>query len=347
MAPPWRFDRPRLLGAVLLHLIAAPAAAQLAPVPSHKPSDSRPAGSAIVAHVNGVPIRAVELDAALNTVIPLSSYHQNVKPEKLAELRTQALDGLVDEELRYQEAVRLKIDVPPAAVDQALARARKAYPDRESFERARRASGATMPQLRASIKRALMIQNAYERVVVPACTVSEVDAAAYYRKNPGRFVLPEQLRASLITVAVDPAAAAAEWKRARQKADAVARQIASGASFDALAREHSTDPSQTNGGDLGFVHRGQLIDAFEQALSALHPGEVSPVVQTIYGFHLLRLVALRAPVQKTLAEVQATIVRDLTETRCREASLAWSKRLRAGARVQIVDRRVPRRRTTG
>jgi peptidyl-prolyl cis-trans isomerase C len=347
-APPLRAKPTPLWCAVLLHLVAgAPAAAQVAPVPSHAPSRWRAADSAIVARVNGVPIRAAELDVALNTVIPLNSYHQNVKPQKLAEMRTQALDGLIDEELRYQEAVRLKIQIPPAEIERALERARKTYPDRESFERARRASGATIPQLRTSIERALMIQKAYERVVLPACAVSEADAAAYYRDNRGRFMMPEQVRASLITIAVDPAAPAADWKRARQKTEAIARQIASGGSFEGLAREHSADPSKVKGGDLGFVHRGQLIDEFEQALSGLGAGQVSPVVQTIYGFHLLRLVEIRPAVQKTLAEVQATIMRDLTETRCKQASLAWSKRLRAAARVQIVDPAPARGRTTG
>jgi parvulin-like peptidyl-prolyl isomerase len=193
----------------------------------------------------------------------------------------------------------------------------------------------------------LMIRKAYERIVLPTCTVSEIDAAAYYRDNRARFMMPEQVRASLITVAVDAAAPAADWKRARQKAEAIARQVASGAPFEALAREHSADPSKAKGGDLGFVHRGQLIEEFEQALSGLGAGQVSPVVQTIYGFHLLRLVEIRPAVQKTLADVQATIMRDLTETRCKEASLAWSKRLRAAARVQIIDRAAPRGRTTG
>jgi parvulin-like peptidyl-prolyl isomerase len=312
--------------------------AQLAPMPSHGPPPSRQAGAGIVARVNGVPIRADDLAAAMDAVIPLTSYHQNVKPEKVEELRKQALDGLIDEELRYQEAVRLKIQVAPIAVEQALERARKAYRGREDFERARRASGATMPQLRASILRALKIQKAYEQVVASRCRVREAEAASYYRENTARFVLPEQLRPSLITIGVDPAATPEQWKRARQQAEDVARQIGAGASFEALARQHSSDASKLQGGDLGFIHRGQLIEEFERALSGLAAGQVSPVVQTIYGFHLLRLVDSRPAAQKTFAEVKTTLVRDLTETRCSQASAEWVTRLRGAARVEIVDR---------
>ena len=326
---------------VLQLLIGATVAAQLAPVPSHdarRPPKPVSSGTRrVVARVNGVEIGGDDLDAALNTVIPQASYHQNVKPEKLDELKAKALDGLIEEELRYQEAARLKIQVPPIEVEQALDRARKAYTDSAAFERARRESGATMPQLRASILRALMIRKVYEQVVESKCRVNEADASGYYRDNPARFVLPEQVHVSVITIGVDSAAAAPVWKRARERAEDLARQIAGGASFETLAREHSTDSSTLKSGDLGFVHRGQLNDDFERALNSLRPGQVTPVIQTIYGFHLLKLLEVRPAAQKTFVEVKATIMRDLTDVRCTQASAEWSKRLRAAARIEILQ----------
>ncbi|HMF94752.1 MAG TPA: peptidylprolyl isomerase [Vicinamibacterales bacterium] len=318
-----------VIPAVAVTLVAA----QFAPVPSHPTSRPQPAD--VVALVNDTPIHASDLDAAVNTIIPMSSYHQNLKPEKVSELRSQALDGLIDEELKYQEAVRLKVHVADGDVDQGLARAKKSYRDEQEFERARKASGATLPQIRASIQRALMIQRIYDDEVGARCRVTEAQAAAFYRDNPARFVLPEQLRVSLITIGVDPSAPPAAWEKARQRARDLAQRIAGGARFDAVAREFSSDASRAKGGDLGFVHRGQLIDEFERALRDLTPGRVSPVVQTIYGFHLLRLVETRPPAQKTFADVQATIVRDLTETRCAQAATTWTKSLRARARIVI------------
>jgi len=107
---------------VLQLAFSVPASAQLAPVPSHVPG--RSSSPRAVAHVNGVSIGADELEVALGAIIPLSSYHQNVKPDKLEELRARALDGLIDEELRYQDAVRMKLVVAPAEVEAALDRAR-------------------------------------------------------------------------------------------------------------------------------------------------------------------------------------------------------------------------------
>jgi parvulin-like peptidyl-prolyl isomerase len=349
VSSPDSFETPmRIQLAGLIHLILSVSLmAQLAPVPSHNSRRSSPADGAVVARVNGVPILGGDLAAALNTVVPLTSYHENVKPEKMDELRARALDSLIDEELRYQEAVRLKVRVPPAEVEHALERARKAYRTTEEFERARRESGATMPQLRASILRALMIGKIYEQVVRSQCAVTEDEAATYYRENTARFVQPEQMRTSIITIGVDRSAPPPEWEQARHQAEDLARQLADGASFETLARDHSTDPSKAKGGDLGFVHRGQMIDEFERALTPLHPGQVSPVVQTIYGFHLLRLVEIRSATQKTFAEMKSTIVRDLTETRCNLAGEAWSKRLRKAAHIEIADERRPGARMAG
>ena len=321
---------------VLLIPIVAVAvfAAQLAPVPSNATDRAR-AGD-VVALVNDAPIRSNDVEAAMNTIVPLTSYHQSLKPEKLTELRGRALDGLIDEELRYQEAVRTNVRVAGAEIEQALARAKKGYRDEQEFEKARRASGATLPEIRASILRALMMQRVSEESVGAKCRVTEADAAAFYRENTPRFLLPEQLRVSLITIGVDRSAGPPEWKRARQKARDLARRIAAGASFDAIAREHSSDESRLKGGDLGFVHRGQLIEEFERALKDVTPGHVTPVVQTIFGFHLLRLAEMRPPAQKSFADVKATIVRDLTETRCKQAADAWTKSLRARARIVIV-----------
>jgi len=321
----------------LATLAALPASAQLRPLPSHRNDAPTRATSTVVARVNGVAIRSEELKVAIEARLPLASYHRNISPDALAQVRRDALDGLIDEELKFQEAVRLKVRVPPADVELALARAYESYKGREAFERAMRASGATMPQVRSSIMRALMIQQVHDQAVGSTCRVTEADASAYYNDNRARFVVPEEMHPFLITIAVDPSASRKEWDDARQKADAIARRIAAGESFETLAREQSSDSSKTQGGDLGFVHRGRLIDEIESALKKLRPGEVSGLVQTIYGFHLVRLAEIRPPTQKPFAEVKAQLVRDLTEKRCSEATTAWSRRLRAAARVQIFD----------
>jgi parvulin-like peptidyl-prolyl isomerase len=304
------------------------------PMASHESTRPRGEAATVAARVNGVPIGSAEVQAAIDARLPLASDQQDISPEKRAVMRREALEGLIDGELRYQEALRLRVRVMPQEIEQALERARQAYRGGpEAFERALRESGTTVEQLRSSMLRGLMIKKVYEQAVGHGCRVSETDASAYYRDNRQRFVIPEQRRPHLITIGVDRSASRTQQERARQDAQGLGRRIAAGESLEQLARQHSSDPSSANGGDLGFVHRGRLMDELESALKTMKPGQVSQVIQTIEGFHLLRLAEVRPATQQSFAEVKDQLVRDLTETRCADATARWSKRLRDVARV--------------
>ena len=171
-------------------LAAAPAAAQK-PMASHDSTRPRGETAAVVARVNGVAIGSADLQAAIDARLPPNSSRQKLAATKLAAMRREALDSLIDEELRYQEAVRLGVRVTPQEVEKAFDRARQAYPGGvEAFELALRGSAATETQVRSSIRRGLMVRKVYQQAVGNACRVSEAEASTYYRENRQRFVKP-------------------------------------------------------------------------------------------------------------------------------------------------------------
>lgn len=119
---------------------------------------------------------------------------------------------------------------------------------------------------------------------------ADVLRAIYDAERNNRFTTPEErlARHVLIKFGADKAAAKA-------KVEGLAQQLESGASFADLAKEHSEDSgSKNDGGSLGWVRRGQMVDGFEQALFGLNEGQVSDVVETEFGFHLIKLEELRA-----------------------------------------------------
>ncbi len=317
-------------------MLAATLARAQTPMPSHT-SSGPGALSEIVARVNGVPISSERLQAAMNALIPLSSFHRYVKPERLAEIRRTALDNVIAEELQYQEAVRLELHVSDADVERGLDRARASYKDLRTFEESRKRAGVSLADLRRSIRRALLVKKAYDQAVGTRCTVSESEAAEFYRQNPQRFVMPPQRHVFLITIGVDRAGSKQAWDDGRRRAEAVAEQLGQGASFEELARRHSTDQSKEQGGDLGLIHRGRLIDEFENILANLRVGEVSPVFQTIYGYHLLRVTEILPPQSKTFDEVRTQLVADLSAKQCAEQNEAWTRRLRAAAVIEVLE----------
>jgi peptidyl-prolyl cis-trans isomerase C len=317
--------------------VCVQAASAQKPVASHAAASARPAAAHVVARVNDAPITSDRLDIALRRLIPFESFHRNVGADTVERLRGQALDGLIDEELRYQDGMRLGLTPSAAEVDAGVRAFMARYGSRQAFEQARRASGASIEDVRREIRRALVVRKAFDHAVTSRCQVSDDEAARFYADNRARFVVPEQLHVYAITFGVDPGAPAREWSEARARAEQVLGQIRNGAPFEEMARKHSTDKTKENGGDMGFVHRGGLTAEFEQALRDLKPGGVSPVIQTLYGYHIVRIASIRPPEQKALPEVAAGIRTDLTRQRCAETETAWTARLRAAATIVLTD----------
>jgi peptidyl-prolyl cis-trans isomerase D len=138
--------------------------------------------------------------------------------------------------------------------------------------------------------------------------VSEQDARAYYEQNKARYTTPEQRRASHILVKVEPGASDAQKKAARAKAEDILARLKAGADFAALAKAESQDPgSAASGGDLGFFTRDTMVKPFADAAFALGQGETSGVVESEFGYHVIRVTEIRPATQRDFEAVRASI----------------------------------------
>jgi peptidyl-prolyl cis-trans isomerase D len=144
-------------------------------------------------------------------------------------------------------------------------------------------------------------------------TVSEQEAKAEYDKDPSRYAEPEQRRASHILIRADKNAPAKEVEAAKAKIEGILAMVRKNpADFAKLAKEDSQDPgSADKGGDLGFISHGQMVKPFEDAVFALKEGQISDVVRTDFGFHIIRLTAIKASRVKPFSEVRDDIVEEL------------------------------------
>jgi len=145
-------------------------------------------------------------------------------------------------------------------------------------------------------------------------TVNEADLKTYYEQNIARVAGQEERRASHILVAAAKDAPAAERASAKARAEellAAVRQNPAG--FADLARKHSKDGSAAKGGDLEFLARGATVKPFEDALFALKKGETSGVVETDFGFHIIRLTDIKAPRQRSFDEVRPELEAQLKQ----------------------------------
>jgi peptidyl-prolyl cis-trans isomerase D len=139
--------------------------------------------------------------------------------------------------------------------------------------------------------------------------VAEDDLKSYYEQNAARFTAPEERRASHILIKADKAAPADDRAKAKAKAEGLLADIKTkNAVFADLARKNSDDPgSAEKGGDLDFFGRGAMVKPFEDAAFALKPGETSGVVESDFGYHIIRLTAVRGGEKKSFDAVRAEI----------------------------------------
>lgn len=157
-------------------------------------------------------------------------------------------------------------------------------------------------------------------------TVTEEDLRRYYDENAARYSVAEERRASHILVKVDPGASAQQKAEAKKKAEDLLAQVRKApGSFAELARKHSEDPgSAAQGGDLDFFGRGMMVKPFENAVYAMKPGEISNVIESDFGFHIITLTGVRGgdkkPFEAVRAEIEGEVKKQLAQKRYAEAA---------------------------
>ena len=150
---------------------------------------------------------------------------------------------------------------------------------------------------------------------------TEAEITTYYDANLSQFQKPEEAHARHILFKVAPDASDADKAAARKQAEDVLAKAKGGGDFAALAKQFSQDSTAENGGDLGSFGRGVMTPPFEQAAFALEPGQVSEIVETQFGFHIIKLEAKTAARTEPLESVKGTIVESLKLTGARTLAL--------------------------
>lgn len=192
--------------------------------------------------------------------------------------------------------------------------------DLEAFHRDH-ASRFLVPET-AEIEYAVLDLDTVKRSI----SVSEDDLRRHYDANASRYTQAEERRASHILIASDSAQAAGERQKARARAEALLEDLRRApARFAEIARKESQDPgSAPQGGDLDYFSRGAMVKPFEDAVFAMNVGEISPVVETDFGYHIIRLDALRGgqkrPFDSAKAEIEAEVRTQLAQGRFAEAA---------------------------
>jgi peptidyl-prolyl cis-trans isomerase C len=304
---------------------AAPAAPPPKPVPAVLPE--------VIADCNGDTIPKAEFESAVRSVEQRAG--GAVPPEKRDEVYRGVLDDLVAYRLLKQEVKQRQLAVADAEVDQRIAAFKQQAGSEANFREMLRVQQITEAKLREDARTDLMVAKLLDQEVNQKVLVKPTDVATFYEKNPDRFQQGETMRASHILVVI-PAGADDKTRAAlRTRAEAALKAAKAGQDFARLARQYSQDSSARNGGDLGFFPRGQMVPAFDQAAFALAPGQVSDLVQTEFGYHIIKAAEKRPARVVPFVEAAAQIQEYLEQQQRQEKGKALVDQLKAKGKVQI------------
>jgi len=241
------------------------------------------------ADVNGKVITKSDLDKEIaRTEQRFQGMGYTLDEAKRAEMQKQVLDELIGAELLFQESHAKGIVVDKAALAARMDDLKKKFPTDAEFKAMLTKFNLTEDGIRAKMGQVMAIEQLIETQVASKITVTDADMKGFYDGNPTSFAMPEQVRARHILIKVAKDADEAIKKAAREKIDKLLAQTKKGGDFAELATKNSEDSSAEKGGDLGFFSKEQMVAPFADAAFALKAGEISPVVESPFGFHIIK-----------------------------------------------------------
>jgi len=297
------------------------------PVPAQLPD--------VVARVNGEAINKAELE---NAVKGLEGRAGGPVP---ADQRDRVYRGVLDDMIAYrllvQEVKARKIIVPESDIDAQIAQIRSQIQTDAQCQQALTMQKMTLAAVRDDARSELGVGKLVETEIAGKIAVTPEAVTDFYQKNQDKFQQGARVRASHILIAVPDTADAAAKQQAKTKAEAVLKDLKGGKDFAAAAKESSQDPgSAPSGGDLGFFEQGQMVPPFEQAAFALKPGAMSELVESPFGFHIIKVAEKQDARVVPLEEAKPKIDEFLSSQNRQTQTQAFVSTLKAKAKIEIL-----------
>lgn len=293
---------------------------------------------AVVAFVDGTPIHRREIKALVDHKIPRSSYHRNVSEEKRDEFRREALDNLVIEILAAREGERRKLDVRQE-VDRRIETVRKQLHSKHDkkidLDAALRQAGQTMADFRGLLRRQFLAEAVRKADMTMKLEVTDDEVKQYFQEFQSRYVRPEAIRIKHMLIKVNPSASAKERDVSKKRAEQALAKLKRGAKFEKVAKRYTGAVPKGLEAGASLIHRGGLIRQIEDAVFSLKPGELSPVLQSIYGYHLIQVLEKVEPRQMAFDEVRDAVRKRLEKEERERLSRAWEARLTRDAKIEV------------
>jgi len=292
----------------------------------------------IIAEIDGAPI------SKEGYVLALKGFQRSAKKfgakidkQALQKVKKDIIESIISRETFLHQASKENIKADEKVVAEKLAQVKAGFADQKVFKNALKAQGLTEDSLKKEIVKAVTIQSLVEKNILSAIKITDEELRNYYDLNQLEFEKEAMVHASHILARADAKSTPEEKKKARERIEEIKRKLNEGADFAKLASTQSDDKAAaSNAGDLGVFSRGQMVEPFSTAAFSLEPGEISDVVKTQFGYHLIK-VSEKVPAKVVpFAEAKDSIRAKLTQKMTSEKIREYIKRLRKEFNVKVM-----------
>lgn len=254
----------------------------------------------------------------------------------LTQMRREAMELLIEQELIVQAAEAQGIEVLPGEVEAALTEVSGPFNNPDEFRRRLETEGYSEGSYRKHLQRMIAASKYLDGIRADAMIVSDEELEAYYRDNEYRLTLPEQVRVRHILLSWKPLGKPDDRAALREQMLPILEKARAGEDFAELARKYSEDSTRVDGGDVGLFHRGQMLPTFEAVAFSLQPGQISEIIETPYGVHILRLEESKPSRLLPLEEVREQLRDHIRKEKLDTVVDAKKADLREQAEIEIL-----------
>jgi peptidyl-prolyl cis-trans isomerase C len=330
---------------------APPAPAPSAPVVKVNPADAGrdlpvvalPAAprdpAKVVAEVDGVKLTEGEIDTQIERW--KATMGSRVPPEQLPQVieqaRRQVMEQFVVKTLLTQAANAASISVEEKDIDEALSEIKKRLPEGMTFDEILKRENVTLSDLRSNLVSEIRIKKLVEGRMGTQVAPTDAEVKAFYETQKESFQQPESVHARHILIKNDLKDDEAARAANKSKAEALRTKLVAGADFAELARTESQCPSAERGGDLGSFPRGQMVPAFESAAFSQETNAIGPVVETVFGYHIIQVLDRTKASTQGLDQVREKIVTFLKRQKDQEGFWKYIEELKAKAKITLPE----------
>jgi peptidyl-prolyl cis-trans isomerase C len=298
--------------------------------------DRQPPPPDRIATVNGVAIPKSDFDVQFSEAKRrMKQKGESLDDAKLSVLKKFIIDRMIEEELLYQESRKKQITISPEEVLTSINTIKEQYPSEADFHQGLADMNMDESELRSKVEHNLAAHKVIKQEVKTDVPITEEESKKFYSDNPAYFKKPGQVEARHILIKLDQGAAKDDQEKARKKIETIQKQLAEGEDFGKLARQYSEGPSKDKGGSLGYFGPGQMVKPFETAAFSLKKGEISGIVETRFGLHLLQVTDIKPETTVEYPEAKIKITEYLKAKKTKQEVTRYIDSLKKTATIEV------------